>query len=126
MIHLKSVSPQLLVADLNAAIGHYEQCLGFSRKIDYGGFYGSVERDGVEIHLKCADKLSGARAHVLDNDHVDAFIEVEGVQELHEELQARGASILRGVTRQPWGVKDFYVIDLDGYVLCFSESEPAG
>ncbi|MCB1686610.1 MAG: VOC family protein [Pseudomonadales bacterium] len=123
MVNLKSVSPQLLVADLNAAIAHYEQCLGFSRKIDYGGFYGSVERDGVEIHLKGADKLPGARAHVLDNDHVDAFIEVEDVKGLYTELQARGASILRAVTRQPWGAEDFYVLDLDGYVLCFSERD---
>ena len=121
---MKAISPQFLVADLKAAIAHYEQCLGFSRKIDYGGFYASVARDGVEIHLKCADKLPGERQHKLDNEHLDAYIEVDDAKALQTELIKRGASILRGLERRPWGVEDFYVLDLDGYVLCFADTNP--
>jgi hypothetical protein len=28
---------------------------------------------------------------------------------------------LRPLERRPWGTRDFYVEDPDGYILCFSE-----
>ena len=122
MTRLKSITPQFLVADLSAALCHYEERLGFHRQIDYGGFYASVVRDSVEIHLKCADKPPGERAHRLNDEHLDAFIETDDVIGLHDELASRGASILRAIETRPWGARDFYVLDLDGYVLCFSET----
>jgi len=125
MTRLKSIAPQFLVADLPAAVRHYEEHLGFRRRIDYGGFYASVVRDTVEIHLKCADKLQGERTHRLDHEHLDAFIETEDVIGLHEEMKSRGASVLRGIETRPWGAQDFYVLDLDGYLLCFSGTEAA-
>jgi uncharacterized glyoxalase superfamily protein PhnB len=85
-------------------------------------FYASVSRDRAVIHLKCAPKLEAERAHRRSGEHLDAYLEVSGVGELHEELIGRGATITKSLERRPWGARDFYVEDPDGYILCFSEA----
>ena len=52
MIQLMRVAPKLPVADLPAALVHYEQQLGFDVAITMPtGDYAIVERDGVALHL---------------------------------------------------------------------------
>ena len=115
------VAPQLLVDDLEASLACYRDRLGFEVDFTYESFYASVSRDGAAIHLKCAPKTVSDRAHRRDNNHVDAYIDVSGVEALFDELTARGANVTRGLATQPWGNRDFYVEDADGYILCFSE-----
>jgi uncharacterized glyoxalase superfamily protein PhnB len=51
----------------------------------------------------------------------DAHIGVVGATSLHDELQSRGALITKPLEDRPWSCRDFYVEDIDGYILCFSE-----
>jgi len=118
---LTSLSPQFLVDDLSIAIAYYRDCLGFELDFEYESFYASVSRDGFSIHLKCAPKTVADRANRKQNEHLDAYIGVRGVDALFEELQAQGARIIRPLEQRPWGCKDFYVEDPDGYILNFSE-----
>jgi catechol 2,3-dioxygenase-like lactoylglutathione lyase family enzyme len=119
--HVTGISPQFLVDDLDAAIAYYRDKLGFREDFNYESFYGSVSRDGVAIHLKCAPKTASDRAHRRENEHLDAYIAVTGVEVLYAELQSRGAIITKPLGQRPWGRTDFYVEDLDGYILCWSE-----
>ena len=80
-----------------------------------------MSRDGAVIHLKCAPRLQTERAHRKAGEHLDAFLAVSGVRELHDELVGRGAPIIKSLELRPWGTQDFYVEDPDGYILCFSE-----
>ena len=122
MASITAAAPQFLVEKLNDSLAFYEQRLGFSRDFVYEDFYASVSRDRAVIHLKCAPKLDAERAHRKSAEHLDAYLAVSGIGELHEELVGRGAPITRPLERQPWGARDFYVEDPDGYVLCFSEA----
>jgi catechol 2,3-dioxygenase-like lactoylglutathione lyase family enzyme len=121
MASITASAPQFLVEKLNDSLIFYEQRLGFSRDFVYDGFYASVSRDRAVIHLKCAHKLEAERAHRRAEEHLDAFLAVSGVRELHEELVGRGAPIIKPLEHRPWGASDFYVADPDGYILCFSE-----
>jgi catechol 2,3-dioxygenase-like lactoylglutathione lyase family enzyme len=121
MPSIESAAPQFLVSKLEASLAFYEQRLGFSRDFVYDGFYASVSRDGAVIHLKCAPKPEAERAHRRSEEHLDAYLSVSGVGELHDELVRRGAPIMRPLERRPWGTRDFYIEDPDGYVLCFAE-----
>lgn len=121
-----SIAPQFLVDDLDAAIAYYRDRLGFELDFCYESFYASVSRDGFAIHLKCAPKTIADRAHRREHEHLDAFIGVLGAASLHAEFQSRGALITRPVEERPWSARDFYVEDLDGYILCFSEPIAAG
>jgi uncharacterized glyoxalase superfamily protein PhnB len=118
---LTGIAPQFLVDDLHAAIAYYRERLGFELDFNYESFYASVSRDGMAIHLKCAAKTLADRANRRDHEHLDAYIGVVGAARLHDELRSRGAVITRPLEERPWSCRDFYVEDLDGYILCFSE-----
>jgi uncharacterized glyoxalase superfamily protein PhnB len=120
-----SLAPQFLVDDLSTALAYYCDRLGFELDFVYESFYASVSRDGFSIHLKCAPKTVADRAHRRQNEHLDAYVGVQGVEALFNELTSRGAHITRSLEERPWGSRDFYVEDPDGYILCFSE-EMAG
>jgi len=118
---LTGIAPQFLVDDLEVAIAYYRDKLGFVLDFNYDSFYAGVSRDGLAIHLKEAAKLAGDRAHRRENEHLDAYVAVVDVRALHQELQARGAHIVKPIEERPWACVDFYVEDADGYILCFSE-----
>jgi uncharacterized glyoxalase superfamily protein PhnB len=121
MASITSAAPQFLVDRLEDSLVFYEQRLGFSRDFVYDDFYAGVSRDGAVIHLKCAPKLGPERAHRRSGEHLDAYLAVSGVSQLHEEFVARGAPITKPIGQRPWGTRDFHVEDPDGYILCFSE-----
>jgi len=118
---LTGIAPQFLVDDLDTAIGYYRDKLGFGLDFCYDSFYAGVSRDGFAIHLKCAPKPPGDRAHRKQHEHLDAYIGVSRLATLHDELRSRGALIIRSPEARPWSCIDFYVEDCDGYILCFSE-----
>src|SRR5215470_4749271 len=113
-----SLSPQFLVDDLPEAIAYYRDQLGFETDFVYESFYASVSRDGFSIHLKCAPKNITDRTQRRHNEHLDAYVGVRGIDTLFDELKSKGAHITRSLEERPWGCKDFYVEDSDGYILC--------
>src|SRR5215468_10589407 len=113
MASISKAAPQFLVEKLDEALAFYEQRLGFSRDFVYADFYASVSRDGAVIHLKCAPKLEAERVHRRSGEHLDAYLAVSGVRELHDELVGRGAPIVKPLEQRPWGARDFYVEDPD-------------
>ena len=113
--------PQFLVDDLSISIDYYCNRLGFTNDFVHESFYASVSRDGFSIHLKCAPKTVADRVHRKQNEHLDVYIGVRGIDALFEDLKTRGALITRSLESRPWSCKDFYVEDPDGYILCFSE-----
>jgi|SRR5215471_15529906 len=118
---LTGIAPQFLVDDLDQAIAYYRDKLGFELDFKYQSFYASVTRDGFAIHLKCAPTPAAEREHRKQNEHLDAYISVSGIQGLFSELEKRGAKVIKPLEQRPWACLDFYVEDLDGYILCFSE-----
>lgn len=122
MASISNAAPQFLVSKLSDALAFYENRLGFDREFVYADFYASVSRGGATIHLKCAPKLDEERAHRKSGEHLDAYLAVSGIEELHDEFIRRGAPILKPLEERPWGTRDFYVEDPDGYILCFSEA----
>ncbi len=122
MASIEFVAPQLLVDDLSVSIAWYEQELGFRTEFVYEGFYAALSRGGATLHLKCAPKTVADRRHRSEAGHLDAFFEVRGVEELHEEFRERNGHRVGDLAERPWASRDFTVEDPDGYRLCFSES----
>jgi len=118
---LTAIVPQFLVDDLDRAVAYYRDRLGFTVDFTYDDFYAGISRDGCAIHLKEATKLAAEREHRRREEHLDAYIDVTGIQDLYADLQHRGATVTRPLEERPWACLDFYVEDADGYILCFSE-----
>ena len=115
-------APQFLVRDLEASLAFYGDRLGFTTDFVYEGFYASVSRDGATIHLKHGQRPAGEAESRRAEEHLDAYLDVTGVRQLHAEFVERDAPIDKPLDTRPWGAIDFYVVDPDGYILCFSET----
>jgi uncharacterized glyoxalase superfamily protein PhnB len=121
---LLRAAPYLLFADLGAAAAQYERTFGFSREYTGGDppEFVVVSRDSLPIMLRRAS----AGTHIVPNEQQsgtwDVFFWVRGLHALHEEMVARGAAIVYGPIVQPYGVEEFAVRDLEGYVLGFGEA----
>jgi catechol 2,3-dioxygenase-like lactoylglutathione lyase family enzyme len=117
---INRIAPQFLVDDLERSITYYRDKLGFTLDFVYESFYASVSRDGFAIHLKHGPVSTAERAYRKE-EGLDAYLGVSGIHGLFEELQKRGAEVIRPLEERPWACLDFYVEDPDGYILCFSE-----
>ena len=121
-VSIKRIAPQFLVDDLDEAIAYYSDKLGFEVEFVYENFYAAVSRDGASIHLKCASKTESDRAHRRTNEHLDAFIDVANVDALFDEIVSANGLVTKALGDRPWQCRDFYVEDIDGYILCFSQN----
>ena len=113
-----SFAPQFLVEDLDRSITYYEK-LGFTFGEPWEGFYAIGQLDGLELHLKEAPRNDDERRHRRMNEHLDAAAGVEGIEEFYARCADNGVTIIKPLAETPWGTKDFYVEDPDGYILCF-------
>jgi predicted enzyme related to lactoylglutathione lyase len=120
---ITSFAPQLLVDDLDRATSFYSDVLGFSFGPAWRGFYAIGERDGFQVHLKCAPKTAEDRTNRRQNEHLDVYASVIGVDALYDTCKAKGATILKSLERTPWGTKDFYLEDPEGYIIAFGEPD---
>ena len=77
--------------------------------------------------------MIGADEAGLGLGHVDhpavagfavCYFNIEGVEELHDQCVAAGATITGPLTHQPWGNYDFVIADPDGHQLAFGEVPP--
>jgi uncharacterized glyoxalase superfamily protein PhnB len=126
---LKSISPQFVVPDVIAAAEYYRDVLGFQI---LGYFceppvYSIVRRDAVEIHLGKADPHADAAAapnSPLREDSIDAYIWVDDVEVLFEELKAGGAKIVEPPTVREYHCYEMVVEDKFGFRLAFGMNVP--
>lgn len=109
---IKSTVPVLASLDLQESVDFYTDCLGFTKLSRFDN-YAILGRDGAEIHFwECKDR------HIAEN--TSCYIRTEDANILHMEFVGRGLSI-KGPVAQPWGMKEFYVIDPHGNLLKFGE-----
>src|SRR5215813_8046604 len=111
---LTRVAPEIPVNDIAEALHHYQSKLGFETAITMpAGDYAVVERDSVALHLfqNRAGTHSPASIHIFAID----------LEDLLAELKARKANIIQNIVRQPWGYRDFRILDSSGNTIKFTE-----
>lgn len=106
--------PKLASLDLERTQRFWQDKLGFERLFTYPD-YGISGRDGVQVHFWLTD----------DDDipkHTGCRIDVTGVDALHDEMQRAGVVHPNGeLCDQPWGFREFSVLDGDGNLVTFGE-----
>lgn len=55
-----------------------------------------------------------------------AYVQVDGVNDLHADVAARGAKIVKSLRTEPWGMREFGIETLDGHRLMFGEDVSSG
>lgn len=113
--------PALPVSDERAAVRFLEEALGFVELMDEGTGLGILRRDDVELHVWVADGSAPGAERSLAGS-ASCRLQVTGVQELYEHCRALGVVHPRAaLTDQPWGTREFGVLDPDGNLLTVYE-----
>lgn len=115
----------LYVADIKASCDFFTSKLGFAIDFVYGdpSFYGSVVRDRACLCLRlvCEPVFVGdirRREHLLSASiTVDTAAEIK---QLFLEFQAAGVSFHQELKKEPWGARNFVVLDPDGNLILFA------
>jgi catechol 2,3-dioxygenase-like lactoylglutathione lyase family enzyme len=126
---------ELFVDDLDASIRFYTEVLGFEVVRRNDG-YASVQRGLVVFGLGPVDKLPesgtgpGFTRQRLARDKgagVEIVLELDDVRQvasLHERCRAL-VPIVEELQDRPWGLRDFRILDPDGYYLRITHGDAA-
>lgn len=108
----------LAAPDVGAAVAFYVDRLGFDADFTIGepATFAGVSLGGVQIHV-CQGE-----AHPGRND---VYFVIGDADELHAFQTANGVEVAQGLTDEAYGLRDYYVRDLNGYVLGFGHYLPA-
>jgi uncharacterized glyoxalase superfamily protein PhnB len=114
MPKLTRVAPELPATNLEESLAYYQTKLGFEVEMKMlEGNYAIVERDDVALHL-FQDKTKS-------NSSVSIHIFTTGLEELYAELKRQGAQVSQKIVSQPWGNRDFRIVDPTGNEIKFTE-----
>jgi len=123
----KKLTANLIVSSVERSLAFYEDVLGFSRAFtvpEQAPFvFGAVDAGPVEIFLNdrsTVTKESPQMAGLAFGGGNTMFIEVEGLDALHERVLPRVKVVMPLVT-QWYGTREFAIEDPDGYVITFAE-----
>jgi DNA-binding transcriptional MerR regulator/catechol 2,3-dioxygenase-like lactoylglutathione lyase family enzyme len=106
--------PMLASIDIDATLRFYADRLGFTTIASYPD-HGVTDRDGIQIHLWLTDDAEIPK-------QTSCRVDVRGIDALHDEMAASGVVHPNGPLRdQPWGLREFSILDGDGNLITFAE-----
>jgi catechol 2,3-dioxygenase-like lactoylglutathione lyase family enzyme len=110
---LRRVMPELPCSDVPAAVRHYRDVLGF--EINYQQHdLGVMDRDQMRVLLIArTEKHTGIGSCCFYVADADA---------LHAELKSKGANMQGDPVSQPWGLREFHILDIEGNRLSFAQT----
>lgn len=115
----------LYVADFKASCDFFISKLGFAVEFVYGDppYYGVVKRDHARLCLRlvCEPVFIG---NIRQREQLlSASITVDSAAEIKQlflEFQSAGVSFHQGLKKEPWGARNFIVLDPDGNLILFA------
>ena len=130
MPHFKKLTPNLLVASVERSLTFYVDLLGFERGMTVPDasplVFASVVSGDIEIFFNDA-AVAVKELPVFAGTPIGwtgtLFIEVDGVDALHDRLKP-SVKIVMPIVTQFYGMREFAFEDPDGYVITFAERTP--
>jgi uncharacterized glyoxalase superfamily protein PhnB len=127
MPQFTKLTPNLLVASVERSLAFYVDTLGFGRGMtvpDQSPFaFGSVTAGPVEIFFNDAagavKEYPGFAGKPIGCTGT-LFIEMNGVNALHDRLKLR-VKVVMPIETKFYGMREFAIEDPDGYVITFAE-----
>jgi catechol 2,3-dioxygenase-like lactoylglutathione lyase family enzyme len=109
---LEKMMPGLPLSDVQSGVDYYRNALGFTVNYEQDDL-AVMDRDDVRLLLVARTEqhkgIGSAYAYVHDAD------------ELHAELRRRGARVQGDPVSQPWGLREFLVLDIEGNQITFGQ-----
>jgi catechol 2,3-dioxygenase-like lactoylglutathione lyase family enzyme len=124
---LRYLSPILWTKDLDQTISFYEKVLGFKKRTQFPNF-ASMTRDNVEIMFvlpidepeDCKDPNNKEEFFPKPQLTGSIYITTEKVDELWEFVKDK-ATIESAIANREYMMRDFSILDNNGYEIVFGE-----
>lgn len=127
---LNSLTPNLMVNDVEETIEYYTDILGFTvlmtvpekGKLDWA----MVKRNDVVMMFQSKKSLSSELPRLAGEKPgggLTFYIKVDRITELHEQLFHNEVEIISDLESTFYNTIEFSVVDINGYVLTFSEEQ---
>jgi uncharacterized glyoxalase superfamily protein PhnB len=126
-INATKITPNLIVSSVERSLAYYADVLGFARGMtvpEQPPFaFASVTSGPVEVFFNdrsTVTKESPQMAGLAFGGGNTMFIEVEGIDALYERITPH-VQIVMAIHTQWYGMREFAIIDPDGYVITFAQ-----
>ena len=127
---LNSLTPNLMVNDVEETVEYYTDMLGFTLlmtvpetgKLDWA----MVKRNDVVLMFQTKKSLASdlpRMAGEKPGGGLTFYIKVDRITEIHEELFNNEVEIISELESTFYNTIEFSVVDVNGYVLTFSEEQ---
>ncbi|OZU87123.1 hypothetical protein CIL03_18230 [Virgibacillus indicus] len=122
---------ELFVESLEKSVEFYSNVLEFNLPEEINKSYVSISNGDVVLGLGEMKNLP--ESHPLKVSHeqqiglgVEIVMEVDDVKEFYDKVVAIRYPIQTELTKRPWGLEDFRIIDPDGYYIRITSSRGIG
>ena len=115
MVRATKVVPTFGVPDMSEACAFYTEKLGFKLEWTWGDppAHVALSLGEVEIHLNSGDLGSSERFWV--------YFVVDDVDAMYRQCVESGVETRGEPEDQPWAMREFSIVDLNGYRLVFGQ-----
>ena len=120
----KKIATQFVVKDVVATAQYYQEILGFDLLGYFGEppVYAMLARGNVEMHFgKAEDSHPDISNSSFRKLAFDAYIWVDDITALFEELTEAGADIVEGPVKRIYNSTEVTVRDCNGFTLVFGD-----
>jgi hypothetical protein len=111
---LYQVAPMLKTRSLLQTISFYETILGFKSRSNFPGFASVSLQDAELMFIEPEEEFEGPRLSG------NIYIFMEGVNTLWEKIKDK-AIVKTGIADRAYRMRDFSILDNNGYELVFGE-----
>ncbi len=121
----QKVTPNLMVKDVSASLKFYQETLGLERRLTVPEqepfVFVSVAAGDVEIFLNQDGLNQDGSSGKSRASGISLYVELEGLNHLLERVQQHQVKIEIALNETFYGMREFAVLDPDGYMIIFAE-----
>ena len=120
---VKENPPIYLTSDMDKTAKWFEEVLGWysnivERDADGNGCYGAVFDMLPEVELVHLAPFTGFQMFCGEPEqHAISFMQVIGIEKMHEYIISKGWDKITDIVTQPWGGKTCSLTTIDGYII---------
>ncbi|MCP3765043.1 VOC family protein [Domibacillus sp. A3M-37] len=114
---------ELFVENIEKSIEFYRDVLEFNVSKEADKDYVPVEHGDVILGLGGMKNLPEQHPLKVNNHNqknglgIEIVLEVEDINAFYSKIVSKGYPIETGLSKKPWGLEDFRLMDPDGYYL---------
>ncbi len=133
---MKAITLNLAVKDIKETIKYYQENFNFKVQMlvdesktifdtqikeELNYVWAMIQKDNISIMLQSVESLKEDVGVFFDNigASLTLYIDVENVDELYLKIKDK-VNIYKEITTTWYGQKEFYIKDINGYILGFS------